>query len=280
VARGSDRKEDVILSDEASGFVSAASEPDKALGVDSDTETERDHPRGKLQTHLTSLESFETASSRPPDIAQPEEQVEASPSKVPTGEEQQSQKAQGKRPVSTVESTNTGPSRFLVEVPSVDAESTTSLLHKTDVNKVQPAPETEVSKGMRDRIKRRSGLSDSADATRTRSNLRNLVKFDIPEDSKRAELHLKAKAAQMTIRHASTRLRRQKLKDGLVVKMERMLVRVDKAGSDVPDDFDENGDQKIDSRVKDKWREYMVVCRQSISEEADFVLQMYKTRVC
>jgi hypothetical protein len=70
------------------------------------------------------------------------------------------------------------------------------------------------------------------------------------------------------------------LKDGLVVKMERMLVRVDKAGSDVPDDFDENGDQKIDSRVKDKWREYMVVCRQSISEEADFVLQFYKTRVC
>jgi hypothetical protein len=121
---------------------------------------------------------------------------------------------------------------------------------------------------------------DSEAAKRTSSNLRNFVRFDIPEDSRRAELHIKAKAAQMTVRRASTRLRRQRLKDGLVVKMERMLIRVDSAGTELPEDFDENGDQKIDSRVRDKWREYMVVCRQSISEEADFVLQMYKTRVC
>jgi hypothetical protein len=116
--------------------------------------------------------------------------------------------------------------------------------------------------------------------SRTKSNLRHLVKFDVPEDSiKRAELHLKAKTAQMTVQRASAHLRRPKIRDGLVVKMERMLVRVDEAGKGVPDDFDENGNQKIESRVKEKWREYMVVCRQCVSEEADFVLQMYKTRV-
>jgi hypothetical protein len=61
--------------------------------------------------------------------------------------------------------------------------------------------------------------------------------------------------------------------------MERMLIRVDATANDVPDDYDENGNQKIESRTIEKWREYMVVCRQSISEDADFVLQMYKTRV-
>ncbi|KAF2122224.1 meiotically up-regulated gene 56 protein [Lophiotrema nucula] len=145
------------------------------------------------------------------------------------------------------------------------------------------------SKGIMARVRRRSQRETAGDGTsgeqlgvgaaRTKSNLRHLVKFDIPEDSRRASMHLKAKAAQMTIQRASTKLRRQKLKDGLVVKMERMLVRVDSAGKEVPEDFDENGNQKIDSRVKDKWREYMVVCRQSITDDADFVLQMYKTRV-
>ncbi|KAL5397412.1 hypothetical protein PMIN06_003648 [Paraphaeosphaeria minitans] len=115
--------------------------------------------------------------------------------------------------------------------------------------------------------------------SRKKSNLRNLVKFDIPEDSKRASIHLRAKQAQMTVQRASTKLKRRKIKDGLVVKMERMLVRVDSAGKEVPDDFDENTSQKIDSTVKDKWREYMVVCRHSESGDADFVLQMYKTRV-
>lgn len=128
--------------------------------------------------------------------------------------------------------------------------------------------------------------SDSADdgdntdgnLTRKKSNLRNLVKFDIPEDSKRARVQLKAKQAQMSISRAPTKLRRQRIKDGLVVKMERMLVRVDAAG-EVPDDFDENVNQRVNSRVKEKWREYMVVCRHNHTDNADFVLQLYQTRV-
>jgi hypothetical protein len=31
--------------------------------------------------------------------------------------------------------------------------------------------------------------------------------------------------------------------------------------------------------VKDKWREYMIVCRHNHTDNADFVLQFYKTRV-
>lgn len=116
------------------------------------------------------------------------------------------------------------------------------------------------------------------DLTRKGSNLRNLVKFDIPEDSKRQAVHFKAKKAQMTIQRAGTKLRRKNIKDGLVVKMERMLVRVD-AADEVPEDFDENVNQRVVSRVKDKWREYMIVCRHSHTEDADFLLQLYQTRV-
>ena len=116
------------------------------------------------------------------------------------------------------------------------------------------------------------------DLSRKGSNLRNLVKFDIPEDSKRQAVHFRAKKAQMTIQRAGTKLRRKSIKDGLVVKMERMLVRVD-AADEVPEDFDENVNQRVVSRVKDKWREHMIVCRHSHTDQADFLLQLYQTRV-
>ncbi|KAF2870754.1 meiotically up-regulated gene 56 protein [Massariosphaeria phaeospora] len=299
IPRGSEQKGDVITSEEEEQFVDAASEPDDLTHAEPEFD-----PAKELHRRRSSTKTFVTASSIPgpdSDVDQARDQAhnqhqderqQASNLQVPTAREGESQKALGKRPVSTAESSNGVPSESIVGEPSVDAVSTTSLLRKADLNKTQSNPDSmSPSKGIMTRVKRRSDQRSSEgtpaeSATRSgeslgrrKSNLRGLVKFDIPEDSKRASVHLKAKAAQMTIQRASTRLRRRKIKDGLVVKMERMLVRVDAAENEVPEDFDENGNQKIDSRVKDKWREYMVVCRQSISDDADFVLQMYKTRV-
>src|SRR3712207_8936526 len=39
---------------------------------------------------------------------------------------------------------------------------------------------------------------------------------------------------------------------------------------------DENASQKADSRTLEKWREYVVVCRESSDEDAQFHLQLYK----
>ncbi|KAF2635463.1 meiotically up-regulated gene 56 protein [Massarina eburnea CBS 473.64] len=216
------------------------------------------------------------------------EQVQASSLPVPRVQEEGTLKMLGKRPLSNIESM-VGTPTSTMSAQSADAASTTSLLRKADSNKApaqvdHPPP----SRGILTRIKRQSEMDFEVGSplgrggepiTRKKSNLRNLVKFDIPEDSKRASMHLRAKQAQMTVQRASSKLKRRKIKDGLVVKMERMLVRVDAAAVSVPDDFDENAGQKIDSRVKDKWREYMVVCRHSSTEDAEFVLQMYKTRV-
>ncbi|KAF1994516.1 hypothetical protein P154DRAFT_527028 [Amniculicola lignicola CBS 123094] len=282
--RASSQKSDVIASEE---FVDASSE----LGGET---TPVDNPEFDLakdhKTRRSSTKSFVTASTRilPPrdDVNSPDDE-QASGLPVLTSQEARVQ-SQGKRPVSAAESSNGVPCSTVGE-PSVDAVSTTSLLHKADSNKaLREADEKTPSKGIMARVKRRSQtaladaeqvVDDTSGISRTKSGFRHLVKFDLPEDSKRAELHLKAKAAQVTIQRASTRLRRQKIKDGVVVKMERMLVRVDEAVKDLPEDFDENLNQKIDSRVKDKWREYMLVCRQTISDDADFVLQLYKTRV-
>jgi len=290
-------------------FVTASSFP--IPNVDDDD----DDKEGESEADTPGIVGGEGTGAVPvPRNTRNQEQDEASSLQVRTDLEEEGSRALGKRPVSTAESTNGALASTRGE-PSVDAVSTTSLLRNADRDKapsdtVPKAP----SKGILARVKGKSesgpasetdirvestglagegnGGEDEAEPqspntrnriestlARRKSNLRNLVKFDIPEDSKRASVHLRAKQAQMTVQRASSKLKRRKIKDGLVVKMERMLVRVDMAGREVPDDFDENGSQKIDSRVKDKWREYMIVCRHSSSEDAEFVLQMYKTRV-
>ena len=63
--------------------------------------------------------------------------------------------------------------------------------------------------------------------------------------------------------------------------MEKMLVKMDFTRQELEADYDENDSVKIDTKVLEKWREYLVVCRESTSTDgsADYSLQLYKTRV-
>jgi hypothetical protein len=295
VPRASDNKSDVVEDAEYEEFVDAPSEPE-------DENTER-VPTNQRTVRRSSSKTFVTASSIP--VGEDEhgggsderlrqeqhQQAQASGLHVPSAQEQAEPKSLGKRPLSNVESY--GSHASITGAASVDANSTSSLLRNADMNKAPASADVDSkppASGIMAKVRRRSGMMSSSSAqlpevdpdtgelTRKKSNLRNLVKFDIPEDSTRATLHLKAKKAQMTVQRAGTKVRRHKIKDGLVVKMERMLVRVD-AAAEVPEDFDENVNQRVVSRVKDKWREYMVVCRHSHVNDADFLLQLYQTRV-
>ncbi|KAJ8112780.1 hypothetical protein OPT61_g4929 [Boeremia exigua] len=313
IPRSTAQKEDVIVGSENDEFVDAPSEPEDVDNEDLRVYThqeEFDSAKPPLP-HRSSTKSYVTASSMPDtvegntEVESEEEDAETPRAEEPaqpqvnglqvpaSGNGTDRSKYFGKQPLSAVTShaaaaSTTGP-------PSVDADSTSSLLRKADLNKPPPPaePEAPVSaspRGIVAKAKKRSTLglfkSDPPngadppvqDLTRKGSNLRHLVKFDIPEDSKRQAVHFKAKRAQMTIQRAGTKLRRKSIKDGLVVKMERMLVRVD-AADEVPEDFDENVNQRVVSRVKDKWREYMIVCRHSHTDESDFLLQLYQTRV-
>ena len=79
---------------------------------------------------------------------------------------------------------------------------------------------------------------------------------------------------------STKRFRRSTLQAGQIIKMERMLVRVDLASTQFPEEFDENEGMKTEVRTLERWREFMVVVRKSKAEnEEDFRLQLYKTRV-
>lgn len=315
IPRATAQKEDVIVGSEGDEFVDAASEPEDVheedLRVYTHQEEDPDPSKPPLP-HRSSTRSYVTASSIPNtpgednDFESDEEGAVTPRAEEPLqnplnglqastdGSSTEHSKSLGKQPTTTVTS-DVAATSTAGGSPSVDADSTSSLLRKADLNKAPAladaeAPPPSPATGIIARARRRSTMNlfksdtltgtdrPAQDLTRKGSNLRNLVKFEIPEDSKRQAVHFKAKRAQMTIQRAGTKLRRKSIKDGLVVKMERMLVRVD-AADEVPEDFDENVNQRVVSRVKDKWREYMIVCRHSHTDEADFLLQLYKTRV-
>ena len=75
------------------------------------------------------------------------------------------------------------------------------------------------------------------------------------------------------------RLRKEQSRPGEIVKMEKMLVRVDSTMQELPPDYDENDSLKTSARTVEKWREFVVVCRESTTDDAEFSIQLYKTRV-
>lgn len=88
-----------------------------------------------------------------------------------------------------------------------------------------------------------------------------------------AKLQLRNRARRMAERG---NLRSSKIKTGELLKMEKMLVRIDYTEQSIRDEYDENVSQGIVTRPFDKWREFMVACRKHTDGA---VLQLYQTRV-
>ena len=89
----------------------------------------------------------------------------------------------------------------------------------------------------------------------------------------------KVKLTRAQQRASTLQLRRNTLQEGAVIKMEKMLVRIDTTRQDVSPEYDENDSQKLETKLVEKWREYMVVVRQNHEDDSDFRLQLYRTRV-
>ncbi len=107
-----------------------------------------------------------------------------------------------------------------------------------------------------------------------------MVRFNVAEEADEGGDRMTAKLAQAK-RSRSWRLRYRQGSShpGEIVKAEKMLVRVDWTVEDVPSDYNENDSYRIGARTWEKWREFVVVCRESQDGDADFFLQTYKTRV-
>ncbi|KAI9793256.1 MAG: hypothetical protein M1816_000677 [Peltula sp. TS41687] len=106
-----------------------------------------------------------------------------------------------------------------------------------------------------------------------------LVRFNIPEEVAKKNRRTKARLEQLNRRHALKQFRRSEKRDGEIVKMEKMLVKVESTIQKLPDEYDENESMAIDTKTVEKWQEFVLVCRESASEEADYILQLYKSRV-
>lgn len=106
-----------------------------------------------------------------------------------------------------------------------------------------------------------------------------LVRFNIPKKPIPTEDRTKARLAE-EVRHRPWRqLRRASSHPGEIVKMEKMLVRIDATMNEMEDDYDENDSLRTDARTVEAWREFIIVCRESADEKADYSIQMYKSRV-
>ena len=104
-----------------------------------------------------------------------------------------------------------------------------------------------------------------------------LIRFNVPEQTHN-ELDAKIKLKQAD-RRRLWKHRHGQGHPGEIVKVEKMLVKMDSTMQELDANFDENDSQKIETRAIEKWREYVVVCRESTDEGAEYSLQLYKTRV-
>ena len=148
--------------------------------------------------------------------------------------------------------------------PASDLRSTASLLPNR--------PEEEVHEEASHPVA--SPLPEAESTTSLPRDTRRRAHFDLPNVSKRSTLQLKVRNSL-----ARSSQRRRFSQSGEVVKVEKMLVRVDTTAKELPKDYDENYSEQFETRVVEKWREYMVACRESDDDTDSMVLQMYKSRV-
>ncbi|PNS21055.1 hypothetical protein CAC42_3392 [Sphaceloma murrayae] len=194
---------------------------------------------------------------------------------------------------------------------SGQAGSTASLLHvdKGGLSRSSSAVRDATAKHLSEQDPVEAVGSPEADASSRRQRFVNSarsrgVQFDLPDiQSRRAELQVRARFAQAGQKARGRIVTRARFRSGEILKMEKMLLRVDIAsGSEQPEaDFAEKDSQRVETRVVDKWREFMVVCRECSTttkpgvkkpenesdddlakvedEQPKFVLQFYQTRV-
>ena len=120
----------------------------------------------------------------------------------------------------------------------------------------------------------------SESAPKPKSTAHGMVRFNIVNEAESGEARTVAKLRPGS-RNRSWRLRYRQGSShpGEIVKAEKMLVRVDWTADDVPIDYNENDSYKIAAQTREKWREFVVVCRESKDGDANFVIQMFRTRV-
>ncbi|KAJ6257044.1 hypothetical protein Dda_7928 [Drechslerella dactyloides] len=106
-----------------------------------------------------------------------------------------------------------------------------------------------------------------------------LVRFQTNDDVLSRDQELTRRLAYVSRRRSIPKGRSlRRSREGEIVKMATMLVRVETTLADLTQDFDENEMTHIETRTLEKWREFVVVCRQTGDNEAPLTLKIHKSR--
>jgi hypothetical protein len=109
-----------------------------------------------------------------------------------------------------------------------------------------------------------------------------LVRFNTAVDVKQRDNQMKNKLAHMSrsrsLKRAGRRSSNLRKREGEIIKMDSMIVRVESARTQLPDEYDENESLKVPTRAIEKWREYVVVCRENSNPDVPMSLRLYKSR--
>jgi len=164
------------------------------------------------------------------------------------------------------------------QADNIDAGSRTRLLSPIRSNS-RPPPKSRDGPKPLSRYDPAPIATDS-DELDTRTRQSEGVRFKVAEAVAERQRRVGKRAKSAKSRVGKKIARRQTLREGTIVKMEKMLTRIDTTLQQVPDDYDENANLGLSTLQLQKWQEFMVVARRSqTSDEDDFRLQFYKTRV-
>lgn len=152
-----------------------------------------------------------------------------------------------------------------------------------------PTPSTHV-KPLKSAMKKPSVSSSAKDGDepvpptpgrwmKERSATGGLVRFKTHDNAVNVDQEMQRRLAHMSRKRSVSLRSRRKVREGEIVKMEKMLVRVEFSPGELSKDYDENESMKVATRVLEKWREHIIVCRETGSKESPLALKIYKTRV-
>ena len=164
-----------------------------------------------------------------------------------------------------------------------DANSMTRLLPTSASSAGSPAIVANKSKDDDQIMTQQVPLVASSDSQTHLNRTNTGIRFKVSEaveavEDRQHRISRRMNSARDKFRNKT--FRRNTLQEGAIIKMEKMLVRVDFTQMQLESTYDENDSLKTETRSLEKWREFMVVVRKSNNKEhEDFRVQMYKSRV-
>jgi len=167
-------------------------------------------------------------------------------------DEAQKKKAKGSPPKSR-------PSRILLRTPSFLSPAK----HRSRAQSQTPDPD--------------KGPKVSSNKDRVHGGM---VRFNTAVEMHERDKHLQLKLAELSRRRTLRQLGRHprhRRRDGEIIKMENMLMRVECVKSTLPVDYDEHESIKFDTQTLERWREFIVVCREGSGDDPMYI-QLYKSR--